>query len=1068
MGVRGLSSYARQHDAAISEVRVFHVKDDAADGASASASANAASPLASAPRVRVAVDAWAWTYELWLNLFGGDTVQGGHYYAVSEHVQDFVHAWRSVGLEPVFFWDGPVPLVKQPTFLARRQAIASANSAFMRSSAASRASRAFQRECYPAPPLLGDAVRLTLLEIGVEIRNMPGEADSAVAEFAESQSGNGDAAGLAVSKDSDFFILCSRGAGRARYVPLDSVEYIVRDVAADGAAGETKDTLAEQQQSASSSTDGFEAVSTRKSRSKARSAAAAAAAAAASASAAAASSHTSSWPPSRRSSSSTRLSSIRLRAYSSHALATQLHLPPALLPLLGSVIGNDYSTPTQDSVLFRHLSRSTDKIREACQVVHEQWQRAMTLARDSRRAPTRQSLEIRLASRSLLKASIQGGGGGSDVDETSSEYSCSDVDASAASLPSSSSSATATPTLYGGSNTIIGAPSLQDDGAAPVVDRVRSLIEATVNALLERADIATHRAYYVSDGEKEACIDSIIESVAAYSLLSTVDSSHLFGKSRAAFLNAGEGDIDGDNASSASPRAQALAAYRQAWQASAFPTQLLAAMTERVCTMTIAPEDPDQKSVHVGAAREVRRWVYAILFQVWGMDWARDTMGEPPREHESALQETASVSSSSHPPPRYKEGERADDVISVDTESSGTEEEVEEAVEAPPPPPATSAIFSPPEEIKPPPAVVEYVRKGDRLIGDLVEIHSLTDMLGADKSALPTALGDVLAQYSAAAAAASTTATSSSANGQAAATSATSSSLPTSDPAPALAPLLPLRTRLDLYRHALQSGGTDAAAAAAAAFPQQLLPLAATLRHIVAHTARAAGESRKRINGTHAEVLAAVRAGCMAWHVFQQQQQRGQHSTDDVLARSHWVQPSTRGIHLASVLQLTLESSHFLASALLLSHAHLAPVHTLFDGPLLQYLLANPNPSTEILPGKVAQMADDVLAFVLHGQEDQLGIDIAELKRLRKENKKKNRAAAAAEEHERAESSEVESVAESVGDSVGGDEDDSPPRAAGKKKKKSRSAKGQTNGNAATPAPPSARNPFAMLLDHDQ
>lgn len=975
MGVRGLTTYARQHDNVISQVQEFPRR--LGDNANT--------------RTHVAIDAWAWVYEIWLTFFGAESVQGGHYYEVSEHVHDFVHAWRTVGLEPVFFWDGPVPLVKQSTFLSRRASIAAANSAFMRSSAASRASRSFQMECYPAPPLLGDAVRFTLNDLGVDSRSMPGEADSAVAEFAESMGG------LAVSKDSDFFILCSRGQARARYVPLDTIEYIFEDNSKQ--EQHTPRPSTPEQPAESPADDGFEAVTTRKGRSKARSQALAAAAAAMTLRS---SQQSSEYPPSRHAKHKV-LKCVRMRAYSSQALAVQLRLPPALLPVLGSVIGNDYSTPTQDSVLFRHLQRSTDKIREACQVVHTQWQRAANMARDSKRAMlTSRSLEIRLASKTLLKASMEDRNDGHEDDDAGSEHS------------SEASSLTATPTLGAASNTVVGAP----------VDRVRTLIEATVNALLERADVATHRTYYVSDGEKEACIESIIESVAAYSLLTTVDSAHLFGKSRAAFLSS-------DNPDDKSP----LALYRRAFEKADFPVQLVAAMTERSCTMTIAPEDPDQKGVHVGAAREIRMWVYAILFQVWGMDWARETMEEPKREQPFAGSSSHADSdpAASYRPRPYREGESADDVISVDTESSASEE-VDADDDADHSASAGSvdgsgdpltATFSPPEEIKPPPAVTEYVRKGDRLVGELVPIAKLKDLLRESSDSLSSTLGDLLAQYDA------------SSGGE---EDDKATSLPQSDPRPVDAPLLPLRTRLELYRHALHSNSSTSAESTLPEVPLHLLPLAASLRHIIAYTAEAAGESKRRLNWTRVEIAAAVRTGCMTSYVFSQRK-----VTDPprphILPRANWVQPTTRGIHLASTLQLMLESSHYLSSSLLLS-SELSPLHTLFDGPLFQYLLSTSSSTTPAaisLPREVNEQAEEVLKFVLYGHEDDLGIDLAELRKLRKENKKKT------ESTSQIDDTTQESTA-----------DGAQSKNKGKKKK---GAAGE-NGGAG-----SRGNAFAMLLD---
>ncbi|CAO1629247.1 unnamed protein product [Sympodiomycopsis kandeliae] len=926
MGVRGLSSFAQNHEAVISEIKEY----------------TTSSSQDCDRREKVAIDAWAWVYEVWLHLFG-ESIQGGNYTDVAEHAADFIHAWRSVGLEPVFFWDGPVPLIKQATFLARRAALAATNSAFMRSSSTSRASRTFQQECYPAPPLLGETIRCAMHAQGVQNVCLPGEADSAVAEFAESNQG------LAVSKDSDFFILCSRGAGKSRYVPLDTVEYLIQSRPQDADQKEPCPQNGDAgTPSAQDDTDGFEAVTTRKSRTKAKNTAAAAAARLAAA--ASRPERSSPWPPSRHDTDQ-KLKSVRLRAYSSHALAAQLRLPPALLPLLGSVIGNDYSTATQDSVLFRHLTKSTDKIRETCEVVHAQWQRAANLARDPKRSMTR-SLEVRLASRTLMKAAME------DNDDARSEY-------------SDGSSVTATPTILGGGSTSV----MDAATIGPPVDRVRSLIEATVNALLERADIATHRTYHVSDGEKEACIESIIESVAAYSLLTTVDSTHLIGKSRSAFLSP---TYDLDNASSTHPSwdkdtRQVLSLYREAFNTASFPAQLVAAMTERICTMTIAPEDPDQKSVHLSASREIRRWIYAILFQVWGMDWARETMEEPVREQPAGDQvEQESIPSGHANGNRktYKEGESPDDVISVDTESTYSavdsnaqqqeEGEGEEAVEGQL---ERLTVFTPPEEVKPPPAVKEYVRKGDRLVGELVEIPSLVSLLRENQEEdMPPTVSELLGQYTAS-------------NGN------PIEGAPESDSRPSIAPLLPLKSRLDLYAFALCCNlHTDAMKRV----PMELVPLVLCLRYIIIHTAKVTGESKKRLNWTLNEVISAVQSGV---HTHFSSQQG--HSP---LLKQKWIrEPSTRGIHLSTVLQLLLESSHWLSSTLLLSST-LPSMHTLFDGPLFQFLLSHDGNISDpsILSVETRQMSEVVLEAVLeNGVKHHLAIDLMELKRLRKENKKK-------------------------------------------------------------------------------
>lgn len=858
-------------------------------------------------------------------------MQGGDYADIIEAVKDTIHAWRSVGLEPVFLWDGPMPLVKQPVYIARRAHVAAANSAFMRSSPAARASKTFQVECCGVLPLLGDAVQSALLDLRVENIMVQTEADGAVAEHAEQR------AGLAASKDSDFFILCARGASKARYTPVDSFEYIVEfqqpEQPSESAGQQDAETIANGDE------DGFEVATSRRKRNRNR------IAASTSARDFASTQVLSKAPP--RSNTTMTLKSVRLRAYSSHELAAQLKLPPSLLPLLGSIVGNDYSTPVQETVLFRHLNRLQDRIQNAAEVVRIEWQRTTKQAmvkQAQRSAAFSRTLEGRLASKSLLGAAIE--------DDTRSEY-------------STASSATATP----------GAMTAQPYQASTVSeDPVQALVHAAVNNLLERADVATQRVYYISDSEKEACIESIIESMAAYSLLTNVSSSLLAESST--FFHRTIDDRD---------RQSVLERYRSAFEACHFPVKLVSALSERSAVMTIFPEDPDQKSVHVGAARDIRRWVYAILFSIWGMDWARETMEEPrpPPVEDSGYESDVSSASS----PSYEEGQSPDDVISVDTESESEDDEdgaeLWHSADSFPTRPGSVFDSTEPLEVKPPPAVQEYVRKGDRLVGELVKIDQLPELLKQNEDHLPASLTELHGQHLAF----GSTMSASQTNGE-----------PSSEPAPTPAPLLPLDTRFDLYRLALHSSDETFDSV-----PRHLLHLVASLRHIIASIAEEHGESKKRLSWTLPEVKAALYTGV---HIsaIHQARKRGEQEGSRILDKSHWVNPSSRGIHLSTTLQLVMESAHLLSCSLFLSPDELPSPYTLFDGPLFQYLVANEAQVTKStgISKQTKTQADQLLAVILGGgHEDDLAIDLEELKRRRKQakkNKKVEEEAAAAEQ----------------------------------------------------------------------
>ncbi|PWN30649.1 PIN domain-like protein [Jaminaea rosea] len=922
MGVRGLTTFVQAYQGSISELREYVV--------SQSSSSSSSTPSVT---TTLAVDALAWVFEIWLTNFG-DAVQGGNYQDITEHIKDVIHAWRLAHLEPVFIWDGAIPELKTQTVLSRRGSVAALNSAFMRSSPSTRASKRFQAECCSLPPLLIDCVRDVLRSLGVENIAVEAEADSAVAELAE-QTG-----GLAVSKDSDYFILCSRGAGRARYAPLDTFEYLVEQAPVEGQ---------EQAAEAMDDNDGFEAVSRGRRKKKA----------APSPSNGSSSSRITALdqPPSRSTllSGQLILKSIRARAFSSHALAARLKLPAPLLPLLASVVGNDYSTTKQESLLFRHISNWADRIQEAAAVIRLEWHSSLGISkRPIAHAQAHPGgLQARIAA-DRRRAMLAGGD-----DDSRSETSV-------------ASSGTATPAQL----------RFSDLDQSPVMDPVRALVTATLNALLKRSDTALHNAHYVTEGEKEAAVQSIIDGVAAYSLMITQRGAPNLLANPVALLHPTKArgrpaDVD-----------EAMQLYREAFSKLDFPPEHVGVMAQRVFFAVLAPEDPDLKSVHVGAARRVRQWIYAVLFDVYGMNWAREEMAEPVTEgsnEEVDDDNTADSINGSYGrggvlgPPRYKEGEKPDDIISVDTESTlsaqanvdddDDDDDVRSLVDENPSSPLAS------EAIKPPPAVREYVRKGDRYVGELVEIVDLESLLNeasASNGQLPASLTALLGQYAAAKGGVS--------NGH-------SDEEPHVDPPPPLAPLLPLHARLDLYRLALQS--TDLQAGTV---PLSLLPLAACVRHLVASITQEAGESKRRLNWTKAEIVSAIRAGCQALRLASEGRL--------VLDKEHWVsQPSVRGIHLASTLQLMLRTAHDLSRSLLLPSsgdaADLAPPHLLFDGPLFQLLLENDGNAIEAmgLSKDCKAEAASVVKAVLHGYEDDLGLDGEELKRLRREAKKARKAA---------------------------------------------------------------------------
>jgi hypothetical protein len=193
------------------------------------------------------------------------------------------------------------------------------------------------------------------------------------------------------------------------------------------------------------------------------------------------------------------------------------------------------------------------------------------------------------------------------------------------------------------------------------------------------------------------------------------------------------------------------------------------------------------------------------------------------------------------------------------------------------------------------------------------------------------------------------------------------------------------------------------------AVPLSVLPLATSLKHIIGTMAAEAGESKKRLNWTLAEVTSAVLAGCHVATVHSARKSKSG-TKKELLQRSFWVQPTSRAIHVASTLQLVLETADSLASTLLLNSAPsdgddiaLPPPHALFDGPIFHLLVANEGQRTKEMniSDETQTLAEQVLQAVLaDGTRDDLAISAEELKRLRKENKKKAKVAAESEQEE--------------------------------------------------------------------
>lgn len=278
-------------------------------------------------------------------------VYGGEYEELKSHTEKIVCAWISVGIRPVFVFDGTLnlinfetrsfylviwntgstPLEKFATVVSRlNQSHVQPSVLFFRTSSVSRNSRRFLSETRIIPPLAYQACVHALLSFrygdSPDAGNSdPGEEDSQTNEgepgetalevhFADEEGDPyavelaGRLDGYVTGNDSDFVVLNSDGY--RGYIPLDELLWI---------SIESEDTGL-----ANGEDDGFQAVKSKKKNVVDQSVGRGI------------------IPP--NSGDFTLSASL----YTPASLANLLNIPVSLLPLLGALVGNDYTLQTAD------------------------------------------------------------------------------------------------------------------------------------------------------------------------------------------------------------------------------------------------------------------------------------------------------------------------------------------------------------------------------------------------------------------------------------------------------------------------------------------------------------------------------------------------------------------------------------------------------------------------------------------------------------------------------------------------------------------------------------------------
>ncbi len=908
----------------------------------------------------------------------------------------------------------------------------------MRSSAASRAGLAFQRELSIIPPLLCEVTVAALREISVETVHAEAEADGLVAEIAERRGG------FAVSSDSDMYVLCSRGEG-CGYVPLQTLEYLVKPKPVEG----------QEEQEGQSAGDGFEQVATKKrrgGRSGMHS----------SSSSEDLQVYTHDILANPRAADEIQLHAVRFESHSAAKLAALLGIPSTFLPLLATFNGNDYTSHTYSQLLALRFPEGPERITAIAGLIKQEWQNLAkggggrgsngSSPRTGSGSNTPAVPESR-GSRTPVKRVGLGRLSGPAFSSMSNAYDHRDDDGRSA-----PSSGTATP--LAAANRRLGPGSKEPSIASmqtvapqagvsaievstalaldPVRDLVIRVLDQIIapkqrminpragpglNPILERLE---------ASGEREALVNSLLDGLAEYSLLTNHSAPHLtaaaaeFFRPRAHSASADAAYVRRRNMSwwDAKPNAEVVTAWQEAYKQGRFAGDLVDALTGRYFVTRASLEDPDTPSAQATSLRKLRRWLWSILFSggAWGMAWARPTLEEPeptPEEDDDDAESNDDSQFALDTKIKWiggeslKEDENPEDMIAVQTPSSfgdddgplarrlreeedDEDEDEPEDVRSQP----GSAVGDTQEDtgVKPPPIVTEYVRRGDRIKGDTTQIQHLAELLAEDRAVLSPSLLELLGQYEAhdAALEEASSASASTPGSQPGSPrlappdmqqSLNAALEAASDPLPSPVPLLRVETRVEL---ALASLGVSAQTVGQLPLPLQFS--AALMRYLISEEAERLGESTKRYNWTDTEVKAAVFASTWATRSLLDQstrtqlEARAQRALDDIAATR--AQPTARSIHLCAVMQSALLTVEHIMQALLLTEAVPILPTSSFEGSLFHaHLLGQQSNAIG-----ATEVERSMYAAIAAGLESLLAVDVATARAEKKKNRKESKA----------------------------------------------------------------------------
>ncbi|WVQ98179.1 hypothetical protein IAU59_005301 [Kwoniella sp. CBS 9459] len=340
MGVRGLESFIKENRTSLCRTISLSASDHSEDK----------------ERTPVIVDAWSIVFKLYLDSL--PWTSGGEYLRFYQTVKRLVNAWRRVGLEPIFVFDGPAPAEKHETLIQRGQEKIVACQLFYTTSVTSRSAPSFSRQSggVVLPFFASHAFILALHRLDVKTHFVPqGEADGVCVVMADK------IGGYVLSRDSDFPVLVGRTERCKGYVPLNMLNWIEGEIIPPTSSSSTSASASvfppdgkyrpPGMRAAMTNQQSFQPVQNNR-RGQA-------------------------YHPDHRHSSllpspSFENPTLVLTTIPPQALRHRLRLPATHLPLFASLCGTDYTPPSITQQFFEPSLSVVQRIEKAARILREQ------------------------------------------------------------------------------------------------------------------------------------------------------------------------------------------------------------------------------------------------------------------------------------------------------------------------------------------------------------------------------------------------------------------------------------------------------------------------------------------------------------------------------------------------------------------------------------------------------------------------------------------------------------------------------------------------------------------------